>query len=343
MGSFYATCSITRQTICDGQEMYMQFMLPNDFSREMSIGEYFLESFLNVVEKEGLEKAMETWKEATSSWGVGKELSPKGLIVSNESSYMNWVPFGPAIRGKYDDYGRIKPGEDEDSQRRVKILEGLMGLPFETIQGVAQDDRWFTLGLGKYRDEADSNKNWRPKGIDKDMPEWQLILCKKLSLTYFHAAAYDEVSKFDFAPDEKNGVMKSKYSIKWKNEYFEKLDKLPQAYEIILKGELSKNVMSQYELRDIINNIGIFRHLSRELSLIYLAALARENASLDWLRENLSLMYGLSGMRISLRQSEYGSQDNNFYGWKRINEAMNPKIDEYLKEYYSDEDDEEED
>jgi hypothetical protein len=212
-----------------------------------------------------------------------------------------------------------------------------MGLPFGTIQEVAQDDRWFTLGLGKYQDEEDRNMNWRPKGIDKDMPEWQLILCKQLSLTYFHAAVYDEVSKFNFAPDEKNGIMKSKYSIEWKNEYFEKLDKLPEAYEIILKGMISDDFISQYKLRDIINNIGIFRFLSRELSLIYLAALARENASLDWLKENLSLMYGLSGMNISLNQSEYGSQTNNFYGWKRINSAMSPKIDEYLKKYEDDE------
>jgi hypothetical protein len=337
MGSFYATCSISRQTICDNQEMYMQFMLPNNYFKDISIGEYFLESFLNVVESEGLEKAMETWKESTSTWGKENELSPKGLIVSNDGAYRNWVPFGPAIRGKYDDYGNIAPGEDEDSQRRVKILEGLMGLPFKTIQDVAQDDRWFTLGLGKYQNEEDSNKNWRPEGIDKDMPEWQLILCKKLSLTYFHTAVYDEVSKFDFAPDEINGIMKSKYSIKWKNEYFEKLDKLPEAYEMILKNSGSIDFKIKYKLRDITSNIGIFRFLSRELSLIYIAALARENASLDWLKENLSLMYGLSGMNISLNQSEYGSQTNNFYGWKRINSAMSPKIDEYLKKYEDDE------
>lgn len=45
MGSFYATCSITRNTIVDGQQMYMQFMLPTNYLSDSSIGNYFKDSF----------------------------------------------------------------------------------------------------------------------------------------------------------------------------------------------------------------------------------------------------------------------------------------------------------
>ena len=347
MGSFYATCSVTRQTICDGQEMYMQFLLPSNYlSNEPSIGEMFKDSFLNVVKDKGLDEALKTFEEATATWGEGKELAPKGLIVSNDSAYQNWVPFAPAIRGYYDDYGNIRPADDEDSQNRVKILEGLMGgLPFATIMDVAQDDRWFTLGLGKYGDTEDNR--WRPEGITKDMPEWLLILCQNLSLTYFHAAVYDELANPDFAADEKGGVIKSQYTKKWKAEYLNPIKKeLPKHLENLRAPESDdddpiEKLNKRWAGREITDRIGVFRCINRKLGLVYQACMARENTSLEWFYESLNFMYSLSGMCIPLDRSQYGSQHQNWFGWQRIQNALNPKIAQTIEEYgYDDEEDE---
>lgn len=353
MGSFNATCSITQHTICYGQEMYLQFMLPTNLTKDSSIGFVFVESFLNVVKKDGIEKAIETFTEATSTWAESGELSSKGMLVSNDGAYSKFVPFGPAIRGYYDDYGRIRPAEDEDSQNRVKILEGLMGgLPFSTIMEIGQDDRWYSLGLKKYANDDNQNTNWRPEGITSDMPEWLLILCKNLSLTYFHASVYDEMAKFDFACDEKCGVIKSKYSIKWKNEYLDPIkEKFPKILKNIKKVINNKSDKDDYvrmldekwETREALQNIGVFRSLNRDLGSIYQTCLARENTSLDWFYESLMFMYSMSGMCLSLDQSKYGSQHMNWFGWQRIYKALEPKVEKVLQKYgYDDEEDDEE-
>jgi hypothetical protein len=334
--------------------MYMQFMLPAGYiNQEPSIGQVFVESFLNVVKEKGIEAATKSFEESTSTWMDGKKLSPKGLVVSNDSAYAKWVPFGPAIRGTYDDYGNIKPAEDEDSQRRVKILEGLMGgLPFSTIMDVAQDDRWYTLGLGKYGDTED--KTWKPEGITKDMPEWLLELCLKLSLTYFHAAVYDTLRQPDFSSEERDGIMKGKYEIKWKKEY---LDPIKKKFPAVLDGlkdiknadgseseDFTKKLEKKWKQREVLQSIGVFRCLSNKLGLIYQACMAREGGDLDWFYESLNFMYSLSGMCVTLDQSEYGSQHLNFFGWKRVYAALNPKLEETLTKYgyYEEEQEDEE-
>ena len=291
------------------------------------------DSFLNVVKEKGLEEAIKNFEQATKSWDKDKEMSSKGLLVSNDGAYSEWAPFGPAIRGHYDDYGNISPAEDEDSINRVKILEALVGLPFDTIMEVAQDDRWFTLGLGEYANK----KDWKPEGITKDMPEWQLILCKALSLTYFHAAVYDELCQFDFSAEEKDGVMKSSYDKKWKNEYLDKAKKkLPTVLKMLNKVKDDKDVLKQMELRhamyDIESNIGIFRCLNGKMKKIYQACIAREECSLDWFYESMIFMYNMSSMCLVLRQSEYGSQHTNWWGWQRINNKLLPILKTELED-----------
>jgi hypothetical protein len=353
MGSFYATCSVTRHTISDGQEMYIQFMLPvRGYRDDVSIGEMFKDGFLDVVKVKGLEEAIKSFEEYTSTWGEGNELSPKGLNVSNDGPYVKWVPFGPAIRGHYADYGNIEPSEDEDSQRRVKILEELMGdLPFSTILDVAQDSRWYTLGLGKYKDEEGPN-NWRPEGIHKDMPEWLLLLCQKISLTYFHASVYDTLCQNDFSSEEKEGIMKSKYDIQWKNEYLGPIKKeFPQVLDYIKNiansdglEDLIEKMEKKWKQREVLQRIGVFRNLPEDLSIIYQARMAKVGGDLGWFYENLNLMYSLSGMCVILDQSEYGSQHINFFGWRRIYNALQPKLEETLISYgYYDCEDEGED
>lgn len=312
----------------------MQFMLPAGYiKREPSIGEVFKDSFLNIVKERGLDEAIKTFDEATSTWSAGKELSPKGLIVSNDAAYQKWVPFGPAIRGVYADYGNCEPLDDEDSQNRVKILEALMGdLPFNTIMSVAQDDRWYTLGLGKYVETGDND--WRPEGISKDMPEWLLKLCQQLSLTYFHADVYNELKSPDFSANEIGGIMKDSYEIKWKNEYLDPIKKdFPKVLENLrIDGDRPADMEARWANREILNSIGTFRNMNREIGLIYQACIARENPPLDWFYESLDVMYSLSTMQLILDRSYYGSQSYNWAGWNRINKKLSATIEMELND-----------
>jgi hypothetical protein len=334
MGSFYATCSITQQTISDGQEMYMQFMLPSQYIDKTNSGNLFVKSFLDVAKQKGLDEAIKTWDEATKTWG--SKLIEKGLKISDGDE---WVPFGPAIRGTYDDYGNIAPSLDEDSQKRVKILEDLMGgLPFRTIMEVGQDNRWYTLGLGECKDDPNPNSNWRPEGISKDMPEWLLILCKNLSLTYFHASVYDVISDYEFAPRSKDCKM-DKYDKKNKKEYFDSVKKsLPKAFKFVRNISDEKTSFLFYSFS---KSNSVFRNLGEELSLIYLACMSRDESNLDWFYETLSFMYSLSGMCLFLRRSNYGSQEGNWFAWLKINEALTPKMLETIKEMGYEDDDKE--
>jgi len=351
MGSFYATCSITRQTITNGQPMYMQFMLPAyAYKKDVSIGTIFVDSFLKIAKEKGIEKAIETFTESTSTWKANDELSEKGLAVSNDGPYVNWVPFGPAIRGIYDDYGNIAPDNDEDSVKRVEILEKLIGLPFYTIMDVATDDRWYTYGLHKYADNDNPNENWRPEGIEKDMPEWQLLLCKQLSVTYLHGAVYDELANPNFSSDEKNGIIKSKYAIQCKKKYLDPIkNKFSKTLKDFLKYDIDPIGIEEdafeyrINLRELLTNIGIFRNCNEESKMVYLACIAREEKEigLDWFFETLNFMYSLSCMCISLERSEYGSQHSNFYGWQRIYNALSPKIEEEIKQWEEDEEEDE--
>lgn len=320
MGSFYTTCSVTHQTITDGQKMYIQFMLPtNSLSHDPTIGEVFKDSFLKLAKEKGVDEAIKVFEETTSTWGSKKELAPKGMNLSDEGAYDKWIPFGPAIKGTYNDCGDIALLDDEDSRMRVKILEGLIGLPFKTILEVAQDDRWYTLGLGKYANNDD--KNWRPEGISKDMPEFILHLCKKLSLTYIHASVYEEMSRYDFSPNEEGGVMKSEYEIKLRDEYFNHIFKeLPIAIEKF-KKDFNKH-------QSIFDKIGVFRCLDMTTSLIYKACIARQSTELEWFYESLMFMRSLTSMNLILQQSEYGSQQTNREGWNRIYKNLNDSIKE---------------
>jgi len=329
MGSFYVACSVTGQTIADGQEMIVQFMLPGTSpGKDPSIGQVFVDSFLRVAKQKGLKEALKSFEESTKTWGSANELGQKGIIVSDGRS-KDWIPFGPAIRGFYDDCGHIQVSEDEENKKRISVLEGLMfGIPFQSIMGLSTDDRWYTYGL------KENDSSWKLDGVDENLPEAALMLCKMLSVTYMHASVYDTISSYDFSPND--GVQKSKYDKEWKDEYLKEVDKLPSLF----KKVKSKNSLSKLSYYDL--DLSIFKGLKNDLALIYLACMARENVSFDWIKETMCTTYSLRGMHLKLQPSVYASQEPNWRGWNRIYDALNPKIHETMVEYgyFNTEDDE---
>jgi hypothetical protein len=338
MGSFFATCSVTRQTIVDGQEMYMQFMVPHKYSSVYdSVREdIFKAQFINTVRHKGLEEALKHFENETPEKINPNNLAPKGM---NVTEYGEWVPFGPAIRGYYDDGGNIVPLDDEDSQNRVKILETLLGgLPFKTIMNAAQDDRWFYYGILQDLENPSSINNiWKLEGLDISTTHWVLDICKQLSLTYFHVPVYDELVKSDFCGIENDGVAKQNFRSAWRLENIEITKESINKFAKNAKFTNPKMDVPDFEnkdvwvIMDIVDSKCFLGGFDPSIAWYYLYGIVRENLPTEWLEENIRLVQSLREIDIPLTQSEYGSQHKNWGGWKRINNALAPKIDQEIK------------
>lgn len=307
MGSYNINCSVTRQTISPGQPMYMQFLLPTMCQAHER--EYHVKHFIDQIEKVGLEKAMDSFLD---SGNMDSRLSPKGHAGYSES---NWLPCGPAILGVYDDYGRIEVSKDEDTQKKLQILEEMMGLPFETIQEVATDERWLTIGIER------RNSSWIPNGIHFDMPDWQLTLCKKISLTYIHKCVYDELVCFDFSPYAENGRMCE--NDEWKNSKQKFFDEMKQNIKVSLLSNAPRHRVSFREIEHLAN-------LDKGLKYIYLQRLKCSIDCLEWFYESYLLMDSLSSLGVPLDRSQYGAQSENWNGWKRIMEPLQIELENQM-------------
>lgn len=357
MGSFYVNCSISNKTISDGDKMVIQFMVPakwGQFSSDRGMTEYndmTISLFLSTVKLNGLDAALEEYNHYLSERKERNDefLAPKGLIVSNEGSMRNWVPVGPAIKGHYDDYGRIAPSDDEENLKRIKVLESIFyGVPFNSIMEAATDDRWLRYGF------REGDTDWKVEGLDKNLSDEALTFFKNLSVTYIHQSVYDEVKQFDFCAEE--GKMKSKYSKKWKNEYIdgarEKLVKTLKSIkqpvsdvddsEPIVSALLNKwKIESEFERIDTISRLtSSFKkeYINRLSSIV-------DDTDFEWFFETMSFTYNLHGMCIELTQSFYGSQHRNWKGWARIESALNGVLEETVrleKEQWGDDEDEDE-
>ena len=321
MGSFYTKCSITQKTIVDGQDMVVQFMLPNRRkTKEDSGGQMFVEIFMKTAKEKGAEEALKTWTEATKNWG--DELPDKGMIVSNNIATMEFVPFGPAIRGTYNDCGDIEVNGSEENMKRVKLLEAMCGVPFESIMGAATDDRWYKLG---YLEGSKGSHDWNLKGIKKDLPEGFIKLLKLLTVTYFHAAAYDTMVAPDF--DVENGKP-DKYSKEWKEEHDTELKKnlsmLLDFYTKKFSDEPDERSLNKAWRGIDHYRVGHIKEMNDLFAMLMWAGMNKTGTlqDLEWYYETSNLLCTLSGLGQPLSRSYYGSQHRNWKGLKAIHAAV---------------------
>jgi hypothetical protein len=218
-------------------------------------------------------------------------------------------------------------------------LEKLLGgLPFRTIMTAAQDDRWFKYGIVEDLEKpCTSNNMWKLEGLDISTMHWVLDICRQLSLTYFHAPVYDELVKSDFCGVEFDGVAKSNYRTEWRDENIKltkkSINKFAQNVEFTdpkmdvpdFTGEDKWFVMSMVDGRCFLDRF------DPSVAWYYLYSIVRENLPTEWLEENIILMHSLREIDVPLTQSEFGSQQENWGGWKRIYNALAPKIDQEIK------------
>lgn len=333
MGSFYTLCSVTKQTIVDGQNLVIQFMLP---TRTPENGEGTLvKAFIESTKTQGLDEALKIWARATENWG--DEMGHKGLFVSNDGAIADYIPFGPAIRGKYNDYGNVVPLDDEETQKRVKLMERIFcGIPFQSLMGVATDDRWYRYGVKGKGGKPD--KYWQLDGVDRDLPDFIMEICKKLTVTYMHAPVYDTLINPNFSPEGKN----DSYETKWKLENLEEVRKGIKRIVEIGKGDRDDDEFSTNLLGELYkSHIYILTKMDPNYSIPLVASCIREGDEFEWLEETISLVYSMGSMCIKLERSQYGSQHFNWEGWKTITESLQSSIEETKKEYgyYDDDED----
>ncbi len=315
MGSFYATCSITRQTIKDEQPMYVQFLVPT----------------LKLDYLQGLSQLMSDESEFQS-------LEHKGMTFTH--ACQNWVPFGPPILGTYNDYGRIKPSDDDLTSKNISILEHLMGgIPFSSIFEIAFDDRWYTIGLNK--DTPLPNNSWTLEGVTSDISEWKLSLYKNLTLTYFHAEAYNQLSNSNFSGEEKDGICgeyMSKVIEKREVQIKSFIDDLVTAIKN-LPVEDDKGLSSLLYEHMILSKFNInkspFSHMRRDLLIPYLLQIASLDKDLDWLYKSFTFISNMTSMNLILDRSQIGGQQTNHFGWSRILDAVSKTTEPFYRKFYS--------
>lgn len=323
MGSFYATCSITDLSITDGDDMYMQLIIP-------------------------------TW--VTNPYSIDGErvgCGEKGLRVSNEGALAEFVPFGFPIEGKYADYGNI---DNIVKTHNIEMLEEFFNLSIENIIDCATDDRWYKHG---YKPAIEENKEEEYKGQYKswvigDNKMTNIDILKKLTVTYFRKEHYDFLSKEPIGSDtyynkeRKTRLDKMVKSLTkldenrpkdGKRKVFDKkniTDKIREKYKAIRKENSTDEQFDDLitEMQSYLDGSWWDSELSR---MYYIPDLARVNmfkilpiGALD--AEEVTKQYifisNMYDLYKVLRPSYYGSQSNNFDAYVKFHEFSTNMVNE---------------
>lgn len=325
MGSFNTICSITNTTLNCGDETTVQFMIPK--SPKGNSGSMFVDIFLKTAKKDGVDVAMKQWTEATKNWG--EELDHKGLEVSNDGAYADFIPFGPAIKGTYADCGDIEPLDTEENKKNIRILEGILCIPFESIMNIATDDRWYRYDI-KATDKEKSSMDWGVKGVTKKTPAWLMDTYKKLTLTYVRTEVYDKLKSFDFNVErEKLG----KYDRKYKKEYIDGVRKEAKKYiERAVASAVGKIFKGNVDMYKVGASLRETYHQKNVHACLVGGFEKTKEEGMEWYIEQCLFIYNLGGLCLKLQRSQYGSQHSNWCGFLKLLEVVGEKQKERVKE-----------
>jgi hypothetical protein len=325
MGSFNAICSITNTTLNCGDETTVQFMIPARPKGQS--GSMFVDIFLKTAEEKGVDVATKQWEEATKNWG--EEINHKGLEVSNDGACAHFLPFGPAIKGTYADYGNVEPIDTEENNRNIRILEGILHLPFKSIMEIATDDRWYKYSI-KATDREKGSMDWGVKGVTKKTPEWLMDTYKKLTLTYVRTEVYDKLKSFEFSVE--GGVM-TKYEQKDKKEYIDGVRKEAKKYiERAVASSLKKVFKGNVDMYKVGAPLRETYHQKNVHACLVGGFEKTKEEGMEWYIEQCLFMYHLSGLCLKLQRSQYGSQHSNWNGFLQLLDGVREKSENEIKE-----------
>lgn len=313
MGSFNVNCSITDRTIGGEDEIVIQFLLPNRFSKGEKDGSPLMQVMINNFKEKGVDEAVKIWESQVESWNGA--LTGKRVIIQEATG--RWVPFGPAIRFKYDDSAEAVPVDEPVNNLRIELLEQMLCTNIKAIFESAVDDRWWTYGI------KEDDPNWKIEGLTEEVPTIDLL--KKLGMTYMLASAYDELTKDNFTRED----------CKWEREdkgelidrFVDNFSKFLDASERYYIGE-EKSAMLE------IQKLGYGPSHIKDLSEVNSSILwtghhkmqkLDKPVSIDWFREQCNYVYGIVALSKSITQSNYAGQSRNHYALNRLNRAVTKK------------------
>jgi hypothetical protein len=281
----------------------------------------FVDIFLKTAKEKGVDVAVKTWEDATKNWG--EEINHKGLEVSNDGAYADFIPFGPAIKGTYDDYGNVAPLDTEENKKNIRILEGILHIPFESIMNVATDDRWYKYHINaKGRDDKGS-MDWSVKGVTKKSPVWLMDTYKKLTVTYMRTEVYDKLKNFEFSVENEK---MDKWEKKDKKEYIDGIRKEGKRYiERSVASSLGKLFKGQVDMYKVGAPLRETFHQKNVHACLIGGFEKTKEEGMEWYVEQCIFMYHLGGLCLKLQRSQYGSQHSNWSGFLKLLDGVREK------------------
>ena len=312
MGSFYATCSASNISICNGDEMYVQLLVPT--WRDHFHNGYCIEPYKS---------------------NNGPNAYEHGLRVSNDGSQAEFSPFGFPLFGTYDDYGNIKL--NDKNHPNVKMLEEFFNLNIYQIINCAQDDRWYKYWykpqfIDKTKEEYTGQwKNWK---VSDDLKNPEVLL--KLTLTYFSKPAYEFLTdKLDVGDSWWQAQVEKQYSelkknlqdlinVKNQKKSVKGFDEIDQDILDAMRKMYADKSFTDDELKQkyVDMNAGISKYSLRTYTdKFYIHHIVNHNmfellniteSNLQDIIDQRNLIFNLTGMYKTLIPSNYGSQQSNY-------------------------------
>lgn len=173
MGSFYSTCSITNMTLIENQEAVLQFIYPTYIQKDVNILKYF--KILSSKEPIASEQLIASIERALSN-KYDRTIYEKGLSLDS-----HFAPFGPAIYGKYYDYGELTFSEDPQNLHRIKLLEEAFGISIGELIESMLDNKIHSNEVLNHLTFTHINANVYRKLIEGDSTEPTDILIDKIN------------------------------------------------------------------------------------------------------------------------------------------------------------------
>jgi hypothetical protein len=313
MGSFNVNCSITERTIGSDDEIVVQFLLPNRFSKGEADGSPLMQVMINNFKEKGLEEGIKIWEKQVKKWNSA--LTGKRVIIQETTS--KWVPFGPAIRYKYDDSAEATPIDDPENNVRIRLLEQMLCTNIKAIFESAVDDRWWTYGI------KEDDPNWKIDGLTGDLPTIDVL--KKLGMTFMLASAYGELTKYNFTRENSGWELEDKMelidmSINSFSEFLDENERYHIGGDKAAGGEIRTLVLNCGHIKDLspVNSglLWVGHHKMKE---------SGKPVDTSWFKEQCNYVYGMMALAKTINQSNYAGQSRNHYAWNRLNRAVSKK------------------
>lgn len=284
MGSFFSQCSVTGLNIPDNAELVRLLLLPR-FS-EVPSKNLYTEEFPY----------------------------DKGLHLSNDVPWANWVPFGFPLKGTYDDYGTISSVEEDEN---IKKLEEYFNISFDLILRAVHDTRWIQV----LESEDEYYKRQRPNSPYLEVTNLDKL--KKLTYTDIKRDVYDRLVEMSDKLGKRNW-WSGQYTYEQWLDYYNRISEFRKEYsEDFEEVEEYLTFKAHSEVKSFVPSYSFnFIHklgYGEEFSGVY--------------KEYARFSYSMTQLNKWIESSKYGTQELNYEEFIELYEPILENAKQELEEY----------